>query len=133
MEQRYGSLDFEKKEIVYDLKTITADFLIKQIDYSFKAWHEKPWAKKLSFEQFCEYVLPYRGSNEPMENWREFFWEKYKGLEKKMTDPSDAIQAAKLINDEVSPGLPLTRAIIIIPLTRGFPRCSKIIWDAVRI
>jgi hypothetical protein len=101
LEQRYGSLDFEKKEIVYDLKTITADFLIKQIDYSFKAWREKPWAKKLSFEQFCEYVLPYRGSNEPLENWREFFWEKYKWLEKKMTNPSDPIEAAKLINNDV--------------------------------
>ncbi|MCJ7459130.1 MAG: hypothetical protein MUP17_09085, partial [candidate division Zixibacteria bacterium] len=101
LEAHHGSLDFEKKEIIYDLKTITADFLIKQIDYSFKAWREKPWAKNLSFEQFCEYVLPYRGSNEPLENWREFFWEKYKGLEKKMTDPSDPVQAAKLINDDV--------------------------------
>jgi len=101
LEAHYGSLDFEKKETVYDLKTITADFLIKQIDYSFKAWREKPWAKNLSFEQFCEYVLPYRGSNEPLENWREFFWEKYKGLEKKMTDPADPIQVAKLINDDV--------------------------------
>ena len=101
LEQLHGSLDFEKKEIAYDLNTVTADFLIKQIDYSFKAWREKPWASKLSFEQFCEYVLPYRGSNEPLENWREFFWEKYKDIEKKMTDPSDAIQATKLINDDV--------------------------------
>jgi hypothetical protein len=101
LENHYGTLDFEKKEIVYDLKTITADFLIKQIDYSFKAWLEKPWAKNLSFEQFCEYVLPYRGSNEPLENWREYFWEKYKGLEKKMTNSSDPIEAAKLINNDV--------------------------------
>ncbi len=101
LETQYGTLDFEKKQTVYDLNTITADFLIKQIDYSFKAWQEKPWAKNLSFEQFCEYVLPYRGSNEPLENWREFFWEKYKGLEKKMTNPSDPIEAAKLINNDV--------------------------------
>jgi len=101
LESRYGTLDFEKKEKIYDLHTITADFLIKQIDYAFLAWCEKPWAKELSFDRFCEYVLPYRGSNEPIEHWREMFWEKYKDMESKMADLSDPIEAARLINDDI--------------------------------
>jgi hypothetical protein len=101
LEQKYGTLDFKKKETFYDLDTISSDFLINQIDYAFRAWREKPWAKGISFEQFCEYILPYRGSNEPLELWRETFWEKYKELEKKIVHPEDPIEVAKLINDDI--------------------------------
>lgn len=101
LEDRRGELDYEKKEIIYDLDTITADFLINQIDYAFRAWREKPWAKGLPFDDFCEYVLPYRGSNEPLEYWRETFWNKYQDIESRMTDRSDPIEAAGLINDDI--------------------------------
>jgi len=101
LESRYGVLDFKMREEIFDLDTITADFLINQVDYAFRAWSEKPWAKNLSFESFCEYILPFRGSNEPLESWREFFREKYKDIERKMTDPSDPIEAARLINDDI--------------------------------
>ncbi|MCJ7497859.1 MAG: hypothetical protein MUO78_06965 [candidate division Zixibacteria bacterium] len=101
LKSRYGELDFKKKEEIFDRDTITADFLINQIDYAFRAWGEKPWAKNLSFENFREYVLPYRGSNEPLENWREMFWEKYKDIERKMVDPSNSVEAARLINDDI--------------------------------
>lgn len=101
LEAKHGSLDFDRKETQEDVEVIKADFLIKQIDYAFKAWQERPWAKKLTFTQFCEYVLPYRGSNEPLENWRETFWNKYGELPGKMADSTDAIEAAKLINKDV--------------------------------
>ncbi len=57
---RYGALDR-----VYDVQVITAEELIETIDLSFAAW-EKPWSKHLSFEDFCEFVLPHRGSSEPL-------------------------------------------------------------------
>jgi len=101
LESRYGVLDFKKREEIFDRDTISADFLINQIDYAFKAWREKPWAKNLSFESFCEYILPYRGSNEPLESWREMFWEKYKDIERKMADTFDPVEAARLINDDI--------------------------------
>jgi hypothetical protein len=101
LELKHGTLDFDRKDTQEDLELITADFLIKQVDYAFKAWRERPWAKKLTFDQFCEYVLPYRGSNEPLEDWREIFWSKYKYLQGKMLDSTDPIEAAKLINKDV--------------------------------
>ncbi len=101
LEAKHGTLDFDRKETMEDLEVITADFLIKQIDYAFKAWRERPWAKKLTFDQFCEYVLPYRGSNEPLEDWRGTFWSKYQDLPGKMADSADPIEAAKLINKDV--------------------------------
>jgi len=101
LETRHGELDFERDEKFYDIDKITADFLIRQIDYAFRAWREKPWAKSLSFDDFCEYVLPYRGSGEPLENWRETFYEKYKDIEINMTDSSDPVEAAMIINDDI--------------------------------
>ncbi len=101
LESRHGELDFEKREMIYDFNSITGDFLINQIDFAFSAWRQRPWSREFSFEQFCEYILPYRGSNEPLENWRETFLEKYKDITAGMTDRSDPIEAAALINDDV--------------------------------
>jgi hypothetical protein len=101
LESRHGELDFEKKEMIYDFNTITADFLINQIDLAFEAWRQRPWSRDFSFDQFCEYILPYRGSNEPLEVWRETFLEKYNDISIKMTEQSDPIEAAALINDDV--------------------------------
>jgi len=101
MEAQLGTLDFEKKDKIYDAETITAEFLISQIDYAFRAWREKPWARGFTYEQFRDYILPYRGSNEPLEPWRKFFWNKYADLESRMTDPADPIEAARLINSDV--------------------------------
>jgi hypothetical protein len=101
LEAQHGLLDFKKKEFVADLNAITADFLIGQIDYALKAWREKPWAQQLAFDQFCEYVLPYRGSEEPLESWREEFFEKYQDLESRMADPANPLEAARLINEDL--------------------------------
>ncbi|MEW5923061.1 MAG: transglutaminase-like domain-containing protein [Candidatus Zixiibacteriota bacterium] len=101
MEAKYGTLDFGRKDLIYDKDVITAVFLINQIDYAFRAWRERPWAKRLTYEQFRDYILPYRGSNEPLEDWRQYFWEKYDSIESFMTNPEDPIEAASIINDSV--------------------------------
>lgn len=98
LESEHGILDFERKDKIQDCQTITSDFLVTQIDYAFRARIERPWCAGLSFEDFCNYVLPYRGSNEPLEPWREFFFEKYAGIADSM---SDAVAAAAVINDDV--------------------------------
>ncbi|NOZ60169.1 MAG: transglutaminase domain-containing protein [Calditrichaeota bacterium] len=96
-----GGMDWQREETLEDLQHITADFLIENIDYAFRAWREKPWADYLSFSDFCEYVLPYRGSNEPLESWRPYFFKKFQGLAEKMNDPKDPIEATSLINDDL--------------------------------
>ncbi|GAB6012831.1 hypothetical protein [Viscerimonas tarda] len=51
-----------------DIKTITATYLISHIDKAFET-REYPWNKDVLFSDFCEYVLPYRILNEPLEDW----------------------------------------------------------------
>ena len=47
-----------------DIRCITADFLIGHIDRTFEMWEKLPWLQNLLFDEFCEYVLPYRIENE---------------------------------------------------------------------
>ncbi|HDL01639.1 MAG TPA: transglutaminase domain-containing protein, partial [candidate division Zixibacteria bacterium] len=101
IEKKRGELDYEKKELFYDLNQITSEFLINQIDYAFKAWTEKPWDKNFDFKQFCRYILPYRGSNEPLEEWRKFFYNKYQYITDSMKNKSDPLEAATIINDDI--------------------------------
>jgi len=101
LESDHGVLDFERNDKIHDCHVVTSDLLMTQIDYAFRAWRERPWCAGLSFEDFRDYVLPYRGSNEPLEPWREFFFEKYAGIIDSMSDASDAVAAAAIINDDI--------------------------------
>jgi hypothetical protein len=58
-----------------DLESITADYLIHNIDKAFEYW-DTPWAKHLSFDIFCRHILPYRSGREPLSAWRDTFIEK---------------------------------------------------------
>lgn len=49
-----------------DISRISADFLIAHIDSVMLARRLCPWLSHISFEEFCEYVLPYRFSEEPI-------------------------------------------------------------------
>ena len=57
---------FESLPKVYDAQVIKADYLIDNIDKAFDDWKRYPWNKHLSFEDFCELLLPYRIANEPL-------------------------------------------------------------------
>ncbi len=101
IEEKRGELDYEKDTLLYDLNQITADFLIDQVDYAFLAWQNKPWAKNFDFTQFCRYILPYRGSNEPLEKWRKYFYDKYAYITDSMQNANDPLEAAAIINDDI--------------------------------
>lgn len=52
-----------------DLRTLTSDFLIRHIDAMFALWETAPWHDRYTFDEFCEWVLPYRIGNERPEEW----------------------------------------------------------------
>ena len=67
------------KKKVMDVEVIDADYLAENIEYAFRAW-ELPWARDVSFEDFCRYLLPYKMGNEAPERWRSEVWEEYASL-----------------------------------------------------
>ncbi len=56
----------------FDLNYISADYLIQDIETAFKQWREGEWARHLTFDDFCEWLLPYTCTdNQPLMNWRD--------------------------------------------------------------
>jgi hypothetical protein len=45
-----------------DLCILTAPHLVDHIERSFEVWQNGEWASHVSFEDFCEYILPYKGN-----------------------------------------------------------------------
>lgn len=45
-----------------DASFLSFEFLKEHIDHAYEQWQSSPYAKDLSFEEFCEYILPYRAS-----------------------------------------------------------------------
>jgi hypothetical protein len=67
-------------ETVCDSHVITSDFLIDNIDRAFDVWQNGEWALHVSFDDFLEYILPYKGNQlQPLDNWREYAREMLKG------------------------------------------------------
>ncbi len=96
----YGPLKIENLNIVADSKKISSELLIENVEYAFKAW-QMPWAMHLTFDEFAEYVLPYRFQNEKIESWRPIFWQRYAWLKDSMQNSSDPIRACELINNDI--------------------------------
>ncbi|RED94928.1 hypothetical protein C7460_11940 [Marinoscillum furvescens DSM 4134] len=48
----------------YDLNSVSADFLINNTKQALSSWSRIPEKYRLNFEDFCEYVLPYRVNDE---------------------------------------------------------------------
>ncbi|QDH78000.1 transglutaminase domain-containing protein [Echinicola soli] len=84
-----------------DLKHITSEYLIDNLEYAFKAYC-LPWHRKQSFSEFCEYILPYRIGNGRSTAWRKRLWEAYTPLidSLKSIGITDPIEVAKIINLE---------------------------------
>ena len=74
----YGPMKEPSKK--RDIMEIDSAYLCRNIDWAFKVWQEQPWGKNISFETFCEYLLPYRIGDEPLSYWRETYYEKYNSL-----------------------------------------------------
>ena len=84
----------EKEIITSDLHAIRADFLIENIDLAFEVWKKYHWCSRLTEQEFCRLILPYRIKNEPLEDWRNFYYHKYK-------DVADSLAAAGVTMQEV--------------------------------
>ncbi len=74
-----------------DRDTLTADFLLEEVGWAYRARETFPWAKALPDSVFYNDVLPYASMNERREPWRAMFWEKLYPLVDSITDVRQAI------------------------------------------
>lgn len=60
------------QDIVSDVQVITADYLIYSIDQAFGQWRTRPWASHLTYEEFRDWILPYKGTGlQSLDHWRD--------------------------------------------------------------
>jgi hypothetical protein len=90
-----------------DIETVDSAYLCNNIEWAFKAWQERPWGKRLSFDDFCEYILPYRIGDEPLTNWREAYYRKYSPLldslqHSNIPDKDNPLVVAEYLHDKVA-------------------------------
>lgn len=98
-----GQLNERETKVINDTTAIDAETLINNIDLAFKDWKEGLWASHLSFDEFCEYLLPYRVGSEKFEPWRKVLREEFWGstdIALKSEDMYDQVYwAACKVND----------------------------------
>jgi hypothetical protein len=64
---------------VPDVKCVTAGYLIDNIDRSFRLWQNGEWATHVDFDDFCEYILPYKTvEGQTLDNWKTYIQGIYK-------------------------------------------------------
>lgn len=80
VERKWGAYNYKNETPVYDVKVLTSDYLIENIDLAFEAWHYREWGKYYSFDDFCHYLLPYWIGNKKPDNWRKVFAEHFRTM-----------------------------------------------------
>ena len=84
-----------------DLTTLSADFLIENVTYAYKAKEKFVWGKDLPKQIFFNEVLPYCAMNETRDSWRKDFFERFSKYVENASDIFAAIDAVnKNIRDE---------------------------------
>lgn len=64
------------KEYRLDSKVIDKETIINSIELAFSALESASWKGEISFETFCEYILPYKLNTEPQDDWRNILYKK---------------------------------------------------------
>jgi len=124
LEEKYGSVKTSLTKVRMDADLMRADYLIENVEYAFKVWNNAPWAKGLSFSDFCEYVLPYRVGHEPVNSWRpsgyaNFGWVMNQGnIERK--------RACSIINDSIKNVLSNMMEMKMYPIRLTYDNMYKI-------
>jgi hypothetical protein len=59
-----------------DRKHIQAKELINHVEHAITSWKEAPWCESISFDMFCEYILPLKSTPGPPQlGWRDLYAE----------------------------------------------------------
>lgn len=79
-----------------DLQSLSAQFLLENVSYAYKARNETPWGKDIPEDIFFNDVLPYINIDETREPWRKEFYEMCMPL---VQNCKTAEEAAQLLNE----------------------------------
>ena len=95
---------------VPDAQIIKADYLIRNIDQSYNQWETCGWASQLSFDDYLEWLLPYKAIElQEMDAWRDTLLAYFgKGLEHPVVNDVEyntTVGVADMIRNDAYNGL----------------------------
>lgn len=103
----------------YDLDIINSEFLINNIDLAFQVWRNEKWASHLDFNEFCEWILPYRVENEPIQYWRKFMIDQLLPLKDSIECLEDPKIIAHKINETIAENFIFSNELGAMPKLGG--------------
>ena len=83
-----------------DLRELTAEFLLENVAYAYRAWNEAPWKESLPKDVFLNDVLPYANINERRDAWRKDFYTRFQPLIAGISSPATA---GAVLNQKIFP------------------------------
>lgn len=81
-----------------DLSTVSARMLIDNIDRAYGQWKRRGWNAGLSFEDFCEYILPYRLGDERLTDWRPVYDSLFAARLDTLYTGDDVLEAVRIVS-----------------------------------
>lgn len=82
-----------------DVEVVTADYLIDNIENAFAVWRKAPWARQVSFADFCEYILPYRCDQYPLTYNRSQLLKMFRPVIDQLPDSADIYTVVARVNN----------------------------------
>lgn len=74
LEKLSRSFDTSVFKTVPDVEVVKAELLIATIEEAFMHWNYGDWAAQLTYQDFCELLLPYKSMElQPLDNWRTLY------------------------------------------------------------
>jgi len=100
-----------------DVKLITADYLIDNIDKAFHEWRTRPWARHLTFNEFRDWILPYKVTDmQLLDSWRD-------------TLSAYFMDSISSITDQDDPRLTIYGAIDIVRNEIHTKNPPRVLWE----
>ena len=90
--KKWEHFSFRTLKKVYDAKVIKAEFLIHHIDQAFEVFEKDPGIN-ICHLMISELILPYRIGDEPLEEWRGWYRERYESILDSLYQGTDVVEA----------------------------------------
>ncbi len=75
-----------------DLKSLTSEFLLKNVQLAYDSRYATPWGKAVPLELFFDQVLPYASINERRDDWRNDFMNRFLPMVRQLKSADEAVQ-----------------------------------------
>ena len=125
LREREPAVHVARTRFVRDVDTILAEYLIPNVEDTFAALRERPWAAQLSPEVVHAWVLPHRVGVEPTSSWRGECMQQWADLTRRMEDPQDMAEAARLVLDDLPKWLAHDERYELTPNQQSFAQMRK--------